>query len=78
MSAPSHPSRTPQGAARLALATSSVAPVAYGYERWASRSGGGGATASAFRPAPSSLRRQRPSDGSLSRLARTIQAGGDR
>jgi hypothetical protein len=55
MSAPSPLSRTRQGAARLALATSSVAPVAYGYER--------------------SLR---PCDGSLSRPARTIQAGGDR
>ena len=33
MSAPSRVSRTRQGAAKLALAASSVAPVAAGYER---------------------------------------------
>jgi hypothetical protein len=33
MAAPSRLPRTRQGAATLALATSSVAPVAYGYER---------------------------------------------
>ena len=33
MAAPSRLSRTRQGAASLALAASSVAPVAYGYER---------------------------------------------
>jgi hypothetical protein len=48
-------SRTHQGAAMLALAASSVAPVAYGYER--------------------SLR---PCERGISRLASTIQSGGDR
>jgi hypothetical protein len=33
MAAPSRVSRTSQGAAKLALAASSVAPVASGYER---------------------------------------------
>jgi hypothetical protein len=48
-------SRTRQGAATLAFAASSVAPVASGYER--------------------SLR---PCDRGVSRLASTIQSGGDR
>jgi hypothetical protein len=54
MTAPSRLPRTRQGAATRALAASSVAPVASGYER--------------------SLR---PCESGVSRLARTIQPGGD-
>ena len=69
--------RTRQGAATLALAASSVAPVASGYERSASRSGSGEAAASAdagsVKPTP-----VRPCESGVSRLARTIQTKGDR
>jgi hypothetical protein len=78
MPVPSRLPRTRQGAATGALAVSSVASVASGYERSAFRSGGGGATTSAIWPAPSSLRRLRPCESGVSRLARTIQPGGDR
>jgi hypothetical protein len=55
MAAPTCVSRARQGAAKLALAASSVAPVASGYER--------------------SLR---PFERGFSRLATTIDTGGDR
>jgi hypothetical protein len=55
MSLPTRLPRTRQGAAKLRLAASSVAPVASGYER--------------------SLR---PSQPGFSRLAGTIQTGGER
>jgi hypothetical protein len=78
MPAPFRLPRTRQGAATLRLAASSVAPVASSYERSVSRSGVGRAAASALGPAPSSLRRQRPCEPGVSRLASMIQTKGDR
>jgi hypothetical protein len=69
--------RTRGSAAMLRLAASSVAPAAYGYERSASRSGAGKPAASALGPAPSSLRRLRPFEPGISRLATAIQTKGD-
>jgi hypothetical protein len=67
MAAPSRLPRTRQGAATRALAASSVASVASGYER-------GWAGLSSVHESPKVIR---ASESGVSRLARTIQPGGD-